>query len=191
MRKKKLEQPADAYLDLPMEEVDALYESNLIENEKSMMALEDAIEAWAFAKDGKDALLGSFPDARDYILGIHKRLMKRLAPKIAGKIRDCDVWIGGEYKPFKGESFLLADLNEWIMESRPLKKYRKLTIEEREDLAKKWHVAFEDIHSAVDGNGRQGRILYQIHRLLLGLPIKVIAANTKYEEYYPWFRTKR
>jgi len=37
------------------------------------------------------------------------------------------------------------------------------------------------------GNGRVGRILYNIHRLLLGLPIHVIHEGKEQKEYYTWF----
>lgn len=189
MRKKKLEHPADAYLDLPMLEVDALYESNLIEGISSMEALEDAIEAWKFAKANKDDLMDtSLLKATEYVLGIHKRLMKRLEPGIAGKFRDCDVWIGGEHKVFVDECALREQLNEWIIDSTPKDEYRSKPIAKREALAKEWHVLYEQAHVTTDGNGRNGRILYQIHRIMLGLPVKVIESSTKRENYYTWFR---
>ena len=76
---------------LTTKELEFLKESNAIEREFSKKALNDAIKAWSFAKEQKRL---------DYwkILGIHQRLMQRLRPDIAGKIRNCVVYIGGERK---------------------------------------------------------------------------------------------
>ena len=185
----KLTMPEDAYADMPMEEVDFLYESNLIENERSMEALEDAIAAWDYAKKERNKLLSDdLNEAEKYVLEIHRLLGQRIAPGIAGKFRDCDVWIGGQHKRFINETLLRAQLHEWLRESKPKESYRKKSVAQREALVKKWHIAYEAAHVTTDINGRNGRILYQIHRLILGLPIKVIDAFTKYENYYPWFK---
>jgi fido (protein-threonine AMPylation protein) len=173
-------------MDMTMEEVDVLYESNLIENEPSEEALEDAIAAWRFARDNMEKI------DLAYILEIHRLLMQRLYPEIAGKLRDCDVWIGGRCKMFISEALLKDQLEQWLRTARDGIDFvvgpPALSVEAAETLAKKLHIEFENIHPHVDGNGRTGRILYQIHRLLLGLPLKVIEAKTKHEFYYPWFK---
>ena len=168
--------------DVTMEEVDMLYESNLIELERSEMALEDAIEAWKYAVADKENI------TVQYILNIHHLLMCRLAPNIAGRFRDCDVWIGGERKKFITESVLKEQLEEWIKDLKAASNPLVLSDAEKEGLAQKLHIDYENFHGFSDGNGRSGRILYQIHRLLLGLPIVVIESKTKYEKYYPWFK---
>jgi len=58
----------------------------------------------------------------------------------------------------------------------------------KEERSKQIHVAFEDIHPFVDGNGRVGRILYNIHRIKLGLPIHIIHEGEEQKEYYKWFK---
>lgn len=176
--------------DVPMDEVDMLFESNLIERESSDAALEDAILAWKYAVAHKDKI--DVP----YILEIHRLLMQRLEPEIAGKIRDCDVWIGGHKKMFISVALLKEQLEQWIKESGDAIASIMATdftdpeaeLENRESIAKNAHIAFEGVHPHIDGNGRCGRILYQVHRLLLGLPIKTIESSTKYESYYPWFK---
>ena len=176
---------------MPMEEVDFLYESNLIEHERSMEALEDAIAAWDYAKKERNKLLSNnLNEAEAYVLEIHRLLGRRIDPEIAGKLRNCDVWIGGQHKRFINENLLRAQLHEWLRESKPKDSYRKKSVEQREALVKKWHIAFEGIHPWRDINGRGGRILYQVSRLILGLPIHVINSKTKYTDYYPWFQPK-
>lgn len=185
---KKLEQPEDAYQDLPMEIVDFLYESNLIEREQSMEALEDAIQAWVYADKNKNELQGHRGIGRSFILGIHHLLLQRLRPDINGRLRDCDVWIGSQYKPFISTSLLKEQIEQWVDDTRIKPAHKKLSLEKREELAKKWHIAFEDIHGFEDGNGRTGRILWQLQRHLLGLPTLVLNAFEKHEQYYPWFQ---
>lgn len=169
---------------LSLLEIDCLFESNAIENEKSEEALEDAIEAWKYAKEN----MGKIDVA--YVLEIHRLLMKRLRPDITGKFRTCDVWIGGQCKWFVSVALLKEQLEKWIKKSRMLiERSKDFSISKKENVAKILHIELENLHFAVDGNGRCGRILYQVHRLLLGLPIKAIEASTKYEKYYPWFRS--
>lgn len=154
-----------------------LQESNRIEGEYSSVADHDAYEAWnyAFKNRGKINIA--------YILEIHRLLMRHLRPDIAGKIRDCDVYIGGQRKPFISESLIEGELLmrvcfEIIMRGA-LDKRKK---------AKEVHIAFENIHPFQDGNGRVGRILYNIHRLKLGLLIYIIHSGEEQSEYYGWFR---
>ena len=49
------------------------------------------------------------------------------------------------------------------------------------------HVMFEKTHPFIDFNGRTGRILWNIHRHLLGLPIKIIHEGEEQMEYYKLF----
>jgi len=157
-----------------------LRESNAIEGVYSNDALEDAISAWEFAYKNRNNI------TVDYILGIHKLLMSRLRPDIAGKIRDCDVFIGGERKFFISESLIKGDLMMKVCFEMIAKGNF-----DKEDKAKQAHIAFEYIHPFEDGNGRVGRILYNIHRLNFGLDAHIIHEGEEQYEYYKWFKQKK
>lgn len=163
-----------------------LRESNAIEREYSDVAMSDAVLAWKYAYNHKDEI--SVP----YILGIHARLMKHLNPRIAGKFRDCDVWIGGQRHVFISQSLLKDELQN-VITTMNNSFGLDLTVEEKEKIVKDCHVMFEDAHIFSDGNGRVGRAIYNIHRLKLGLPIHIIHADWPDEDgeqshYYSWFR---
>jgi len=155
-----------------------LQESNYIEREYSDEALEDAKKAWKYAIKNK-----SFINI-NYILEIHKLLMQKLRPDIAGKFRNCDVWIGGKRKSFISESLFIAELRDVLSTINVPNFIPK----QEEEFAKHCHVMFEEIHPFEDGNGRVGRILWQIQRLNLKLPIKIIHEGKEQMEYYKWFK---
>jgi fido (protein-threonine AMPylation protein) len=165
-----------------MELMDFLHESNLIEQESSMEALEDAILAWNYAYKHREKI------DLDYLLEVHRNLGRRILPKIAGKWRDCSVWIGSDYKPFISEGLIKAQMDGWLRETKITPTKKKWTEQRKEDETRKWHVKYEKVHPHVDGNGRCGRIMMNIHRLLLGLPLLVIDHKLRHETYYPWFR---
>ncbi len=153
------------------DETEFLKESNAIEREYSDEALEDAKESWEYAKEQEGNMSTKF------ILGIHKRLLKRLNPKIAGKIRDVGVWVG----------------RRKCLDSDEIRKGLRLLCNpgiypiSSENLIKRWHIQFEDIHPFEDGNGRTGRILMNLQRLKIGLPILIIHEGKEQMEYYKWF----
>lgn len=152
-------------------EVEFLRESNAIEREYSAKALEDSIKAWQYALNGMK-FSGNF--GTEMILGVHRRLMTNLNPNIAGKIRNCEVSVGGQMG-MKATKVHMA-LGEWC----------KLPFKTEADI-KKLHIKFEKIHPFEDGNGRTGRILMNWQRLRIGLPILVIRSGTEQYEYYRWF----
>lgn len=164
--------------------LDFLRQSNNIEREYSEQALKDSMRAWRWAYVNRDKI------DLDYIIKVHWLLMRNLRPDIAGKIRDCDVWIGGHRKIFISEALIKDQLEKFIHDMGVSRLANK------ENFAKRCHINFEEIHGFVDGNGRTGRILYNIHRLKLGLPIHVICGwkdgDKKYhpeqDAYYQWFR---
>jgi len=158
-----------------------LRQSNYIEKEYSDEALIDALEAWEYLMKDKKCL------TTKSILNIHGKLMRRLRPDIAGKFRDCDVWIGGQKKIFISTALIAESVRGWIKTCN-IQKYSRAKAEEREAAAIEWHVMFEGIHPFEDGNGRVGRILYNYHRNRLDLPIHIIDENERFE-YYNWFRT--
>lgn len=165
-----------------MEVMDFLYESNLIENVDGDAALYDAVQAWDHAYRNRKKI-----DV-DYILEIHGKLLRNIEPDIAGKLRDCDVWIGGKLKPFVSHTLVKEQLKTWIKHTKITEKMVNRSPESKEDLVKKWHIEFEELHVFTDGNGRVGRILYNIHRALLDMPLHIISSETKYDDYYPWFK---
>jgi fido (protein-threonine AMPylation protein) len=109
--------------------------------------------------------------------------MQRLNPAIAGKFRDCDVWVGRDYRPYISESYFVSGLHAVLCNMEP----SFVAVDSVEDRIKGTHALFEHLHPFVDGNGRVGRILYNIHRLNLGLPIHIIHVGAEQREYYKWF----
>jgi len=158
-----------------------LQQSNYIEREYGEIALEDAKKAWKFAYENKDKI------NLDYILEIHRLLMQRLNPRIAGKFRDCDVWIGGHRKYFISEALFKEQLKKWIKLCN-INKLKNKSNKEKWKEIKFWHVIAENIHAHEDCNGRTYRLIMNIQRLQCGLPIKIIHTGTEQQLYYLWFR---
>lgn len=162
-----------------------LKQSNWIEQEMSKEALEDAIKAWNYAiKNSQEA-------TTKYILKIHDLLCGRINKRIAGKYRDCDVYIGGDKKFFVSQALLEQEVRDWLNEVNVFKKPKVGNLGEMSALAKKAHVRFEGIHPFEDGNGRVGRILYNVHRVRLGLHIHTINIGEEQIEYYQWFKGEK
>lgn len=151
-----------------------LKHNNYIEGEYSQEAFEDAKKARKFAYKHREHLV------LWHVLEIHRILMVNLNPRIAGKWRDCDVWIGGRHCKFFTEELLSQPVRMIINRIRD----KKLSEEE----LKKLHVDFEKIHPFEDGNGRVGRILYNISRINSGFPLHIIHEGMEQMEYYKWFR---
>jgi fido (protein-threonine AMPylation protein) len=163
-------------------ELDFLSESNKIEGEYSYEALEDAHKAWKFAKKRKKGDNITI----DFICAIHKRLMKHLNPRIAGKIRDIKVWVGNKdhYRDCTDPTTIRDDLR--MLCNHGLNPYYL-----GEEWIKKWHIQFEKIHPFEDGNGRTGRILMNMQRLEIGLPLLIIHEGKEQFEYYKWFKEEK
>ncbi len=123
--------------------------------------------------------------AVENILAIHRALLERASPAIAGLLRNGQNWVGGnDYNPC-GADFvpppaeevpaLLADLAAFCAdESLPPLVQVALA-----------HAQFETIHPFADGNGRTGRALVQVILRRRGLapsyvpPISVILAASR------------
>lgn len=153
-----------------------LRESNLIEREPSDVAFSDAIDAWEYLNGYKDLTIGG-------ILETHRLLMRRLNPRIAGKLRMVEVRVGSRIcpDPKKVKGLLL----DWFYAQNINPPTTSAAI-------KKAHVAFENIHPFEDGNGRTGRILMNWQRIKAGLPILIIHADWpkkggEQRAYYSWF----
>jgi len=156
-----------------------ILQSNAIENEFSQEAFEDALASWEYAKTIE---LIQHSD----IVELHRLLMKRLNPRIAGRYRTCDVYIGGHCKPYHSEEVFNLALIE--MTNEMIASFKLLSEEEKEEACRNCHVMFENIHPFEDGNGRVGRIIYNWHRIQLGLPLHVIHTGEEQYNYYGWFR---
>ena len=159
-----------------------LRESNAIESEYSEEAFEDSVEAWEYASSN----YGDW--GVDYIRGIHEKLLCRLDKKIAGKLRRKNVSIVGQYST--GERVILRQIEARGNKPRLRKWCEENEVVESLGEIKEAHIDFEMIHPFSDGNGRTGRILYNIQRVQLGLPIEVFYEKDK-QEYYKWFLERR
>ena len=156
-------------MELTKKEIEFLKESNAIEREYSEEALEDSIRAWRFAK-GLTVQIDV-----DLIKKIHRRLMRRLNKDIAGKLRKVDVQVGLRVcMPHSAVEYHLQELCK-----HPINTELEI---------KEWHLLFEKIHPFEDGNGRTGRILMNIKRLKLGLPLLIIHEGEEQIKYYNWFK---
>ena len=149
-------------------EIEFLKQSNYIESEYSSKALSDAMHAWDFIRTSAGLNLQN-------IVHCHYIMMVDIDPTIAGRIRECNVWVGGCLKPFISVQLIKDNLNHLL---------EKIVMNRIEPKAA--HIEFEYIHPFTDGYGRIGRILYNAHRLQLGLPIYIIKESEK-ESYYDWF----
>lgn len=156
-----------------------LCESNAIEDVYSAQALKEAQEAWDFAFANKKKI------DLNYILEVHRLLGQRLAPTIAGKWRDCDVYIGGHRKIFISEALIKEDVSNWIKKCQ--ENISKLSLIEKENKVTNWHLDYEEIHPFQDLNGRSGRILMNIQRFNAGLPIWIIHEGKEQQKYYRLF----
>lgn len=178
------------------EEIEFLQESNNIEREYSDVAMDDAINAWNFAKKHSHVI------NVDFIKCVHQELMLRLNPKIAGKIRKCPIYVGNskEYRECLKPEYVLGKLVGLVREWEDFYKKWKNAVtdcsmsdglkrrKQKEQFLKEWHIKFELIHPFEDGNGRVGRIIMNIQRGLIGLGMLIIHEGVEQFEYYKWFK---
>lgn len=152
--------------------------SSQIEGEYSQIAITDHRLAFECAQTFQKMDLQS-------ILEIHQVLMMSIRPDIAGKIRDCPVWVGGRMCPLPVEIPIM--LRNWIKKYSGA-NFRGKKGKQLEEAIQKSHVEFEKIHPFEDGNGRTGRIILNWHRMMNGLPILIIHPGVEQMEYYTWFK---
>ncbi|MEE8151296.1 MAG: Fic family protein [Nitrosomonadaceae bacterium] len=173
-------------IQLPQEVKEFLVESNLIEREDSDVAHNASMIAWIYAEQEVIVRKKSFN--LNNLCQIHHLLMMSLNKRISGKLRECDVYVGKRHCKYLGRSVIEEQLQQVFdaMEVT-IKNVHSFSESEREATTKECHVAFEHIHPFEDGNGRVGRILYNIHRLKLGLPIHIIHEGDEQMAYYKWF----
>lgn len=161
----------------------ALTESNAIEQEYDAESLLDSLRAWEF-------LIQFNSLNHDLILNIHMFLMrtrKTIENKWKGKYRDCDIYIGGH----KGvdPSMISGEMDEWIKKMNEMIKARWSESDtlETENQIIRLHIDYERIHPFQDGNGRTGRMFMNWAFNRLGLPIYIVFEAEKHK-YYQWFR---
>ncbi len=153
---------------------ECLKQSNYIEGEYDEQSLKDAERAWRYWEQHKEE-----PLTVALVLKLHELLMRNLKPRIAGKLRTCDVWIGGVRKQFVGLETLELQLKEVISEmNKPAvdTEYCKLC-----------HINFEGLHPFEDGNGRIGRMLLNIQLIKNGFQPMLILERER-GLYYQWFK---
>lgn len=153
-----------------------IIESNLIEGVESGEAVRDSYEAWKFALTQDKLTIKN-------ILKIHKLVMENLNPRIAGRIRNVNVMVGGRKCP---NSIVVHELFEEWVDNMPV-ILKDMTDTDKEVVCKEVHITFEHMHPFEDGNGRVGRIIYNWQRVKSGLPIHIIYDKDKYS-YYDWFK---
>jgi len=148
-----------------------LYQSNLIENETSDEALEDAREAWNYC-------IGQSVLTHEVIQKTHKILMhtRDLKNIYKGVYRCIPVYIGCRegYKPNE----ISGALTYWLEENtRKVMNFNYI---------KHLHIMYERIHPFLDGNGRTGRIFMNYQRVKNGFELEIINYQDR-QEYYKWF----
>jgi len=160
--------------------IEMLTESNAIECVYDNLSLTEAKDAWDYAFKNRNKL-----DV-EKVLKIHQLMAKRSDPDIAGKLRNCEVRIGYEIKPFISYGLIKENL-ENLLKSFKIDK-KGIRKGEWEKIILNWHIMFEDLHPFMDFNGRTGRILMNIQRYNCGLPIMIIHEGDEQLSYYQIFK---
>ena len=145
-----------------------IQESNRI---KEVYATEDELSfrAWIWLSKQKEI-------NEDVLLKLHRLIMIRQRPEIAGKFRTCNTTVGGRLCP-KPE-IALKQL-ETILVSANLKMSALYALD--------WHIDFEHTHPFKDGNGRTGRMLYRWMCLKNGF-MPMLFIHERRDEYYSLFK---
>ena len=181
--------------ELTKDEIEFLSESNKIERESGeigSVAMDDAVKAWIYAKREFKKNKGKL--SIPFILGIHKRLLQRLALHYAGQIRTGAVMIGGEVRSQSKDEIieewgkLIEEWNNRIFLTGNSSQTEKREKQIKEYFVKTWHIGWEQVHGNFDGNGRTGRILMNLQRLELELPLLIIHCGKEQSSYYQWFK---
>src|SRR3990167_2818915 len=159
-----------------------LRESNKIEGVHSEEMFEDALKAWRYLARQKELTY-------EVVLETHRLLMvnSKLEDKYIGKIRYCDVFIGG--RAGLSPNLIRGALSSWL---KDVETSVRIPGEDGKHF-KLNHIEYERIPGFADGNGRTGRMFMNWSRMQAGLPILIIHADWpeiggETSEYYSWFR---
>jgi fido (protein-threonine AMPylation protein) len=151
-----------------------LKESNLIEDVHDNYALINAHRAWKYVMRYEKL-------NNQIIKETHRLLMvgQPIAPKYRGDWRDVPVWIGGVKKD-QPKIVIDSLMRDWCARTNKVgRNFDPVTL----------HIAFEDIHPFIDGNGRMGRILLNWHLVQRNkAPLLIYTDAEKYDVYYPLFQ---
>jgi Fic family protein len=158
--------------DLTSQEIDFLRESNAIEGVFDDDSLQQAIFAWEYLKTVNVLTVHD-------VLKAHKILMlnQPLQPNEKGYFRRVPVWIAGR------------EAMEWQRVPSAVQMWCFEGIRAHPPIDPiQLHVAYENIHPFVDGNGRTGRLFMNWQFVKrLNQPVMVIRADER-QLYYNWFR---
>jgi len=166
-----------------IQERDFLRESNAIEDVWDEESLERSIEAWLYIRDQPRLNSSNIKRTHRILMAGKMALaMPRLDPLLAekkylGHYRDIPIYIGNR-----------QGTPHWLLEGSVRHWAYQANLPMLAEQIKEHHIAYENIHPFVDGNGRTGRIFLNWQRLHNKLPILVIPENTKRTDYYEWFR---
>ena len=169
-------------------EIDFLEHSNMIETEPpSGPAFDDAAEAYLAVRDREQI-------SEQDILNCHAILMrsrKSIPDTAKGAYTTVQTGIysnGTCIRKNPAPAKVPGLMKTWIEKTAATVKNKKnFEADDLDGICRASHVAFENAHPFQDGNGRVGRILYNWHRLRLGLTIHVIREESA-REYYAWFK---
>jgi len=163
---------------------EALRESNQIEDVYSERAHRKAYKAFnTYIRPRVERL------TVNDLLNAHRILMYGINTRIAGKFRNCDVFIGGKRKMFISEALLKDELESLFSRIEyDIFNYHDSDDTHKELLCRLRHVEFENIHPFEDGNGRTGRMIYYAMRIKMGLDLGTIYSWSK-ANYYKWFKS--
>lgn len=117
-------------------------------------------------------------------LELHRILMGRMVPKIAGKLRQVNVRVGS--KNLESWREVPEKIDRWLSLTHQVlvdPDMKKLPDSSKEKLVWDMHVTFETVHPFQDGNGRTGRLLMVNHALLLGLKPWIVKYDERWEYY--------
>ena len=116
------------------------------------------------------------------ILDLHKTLLTHIDDTIAGRFRCGKEWVRVGNHLGANPQFVYSLIQELVNDYHENKNRYFL------DSIAHFHAEFETIHPFVDGNGRMGRLLINMHLINAGFPPIIIQNKSKHTEYYPLFR---
>lgn len=164
--------------------IDFVTESNEIdpqpgfENERGDPRFDDHMKALKHA-----ITYGNANDIADPF-EIHKMLMGRMWPEIAGKIRTERVSVGNYECPQPDQIVdMLYDWNGHVERMFKDKFFDKKDIVNNKKTVIQLHIQFERIHPFRDGNGRTGRIVMANHALVAGVQPWITEYDKRYDYY--------